>query len=145
MKGMTRRAGASVLTGGTLLVLLMACSVSWTFRGSGSSSASSGSSAGSASAMTSTSSTGVAAASAAVSVASCSGNTCTVTLAGKGSRVQVLGTSISFGGIRDGRATVRVGNRDVSLAQGRTVSVERLVLRCTGVTRDAVTMVGSLA
>lgn len=134
-----------VLYGGTLLVLLMACSFSWTFRGSGSSSASSGSSAGSASTMTSASSAGDAAASAAVSVASCSGNTCTVTLAGKDSRVQVLGTSISFGGIRDGRATVRVANRDVTLAQDRTVSVDRVVLRCTGVTRDTVTMVVSPA
>src|SRR3954462_12358769 len=129
----TTRAGAGVLFGGALVALLTACSFSWTSRGSGSSSAWSGSS-----------SAGTAGGPATVSIASCSGGSCSVTLGGAGAQVQVLGTSISFGGIRDGRATVRIRGRDVSLTQGQTVSVDRLVLRCTSVTRDTVTMVGSL-
>jgi hypothetical protein len=73
-----------------------------------------------------------------VSAVSSSGGTCSVTLAGTGSRVHVLGTTVGFAGIRDGVATLRVGGRTVSLTRGRPVVADGVELTCTEVSRDTV-------
>jgi hypothetical protein len=114
--------------------------MTWTSRTSGSFGASSWTS--STSAVTGTSSAGVAGA---VSAVVCSGDSCSVTLAGEGSRVQVMGTGIAFGSIHDRRATIRVRDREVDLAEGETVVVDRVALRCTRVTRQTVTLEASPA
>jgi hypothetical protein len=71
-------------------------------------------------------------------MASCSGTSCSVVLAGDGSRVDVLGATISFHGVRGGRATLRVGEQDVSCTQGQSVSSGSLQLECRIVTDDRV-------
>jgi len=63
-----------------------------------------------------------------------------VTLAGNGSRVQVLGTDIAFDNVRDARATVRVDEHSVTCAEGQSTSAGPLTLTCTAVTNDSVTM-----
>jgi collagen triple helix repeat protein len=80
----------------------------------------------------------------AMSVASCSGNSCSVTLAGTGSRVQVLGTTISIEAVRDGQATLRVDDQNVTCTEGQSASAGHLTLTCTDVTSDAVTVTVSL-
>jgi len=45
---------------------------------------------------------------------------------------------MSFVGIRDGRATVRVADQDVSCVQGQTLTAGALTLTCTSVTSDTV-------
>ncbi len=82
---------------------------------------------------------GGSAGSASVSMVSCSGNTCSVTLAGTGSSVHVLGTTISLEQLRDGRATLGVGGRTVACTQGHSVRAGRLRLTCTEVTERSVT------
>ena len=74
----------------------------------------------------------------AASIVMCSGTSCSVTLAGEGSSVRVLDTDVSFVGIRDGRAMVRVAGQDVSCVQGQTVTAGALTLTCTSVTSDTV-------
>jgi len=74
----------------------------------------------------------------AMSVASCSATSCSVTLAGNGSTVDVLGTTISFRTIQDGQATLRVGDQDVSCRQGQRISVGSLWIDCTAVTDNRV-------
>jgi hypothetical protein len=68
---------------------------------------------------------------------SCSGASCSVTLGGT-SRLTVLGTTFSLSGIQDGRATLDVGGRSVSCAQGESVSAGGVTLACTAVTEDSV-------
>lgn len=76
----------------------------------------------------------------AVSRVSCSGSTCSVTLAGDGSRAHVLGTTITFRGVDGGRATLQVGPQNVSCAGGESVSAGPLRLTCTSVIDDEVTL-----
>ena len=73
-----------------------------------------------------------------MSLVSCTGSKCSVKLAGDGSKAKVFGTAITFRGVQDGRATLRVGNRDVSCAPGQTVSSGGLRLKCTAVGDDSV-------
>ncbi|MDP9429319.1 MAG: hypothetical protein M3Q47_10800 [Actinomycetota bacterium] len=68
-----------------------------------------------------------------ISIVSCSGDECSVTLGGTGSTVGIFGTTISFVGIQDGRATIRVGDQDVSCTEGQAVAAGPLTLRCTRV------------
>ncbi|MGY1660794.1 hypothetical protein ACI78Q_06170 [Geodermatophilus sp. SYSU D00705] len=75
---------------------------------------------------------------------SCSTSSCSVTLSGDGSQVDVLGTSLAFGGVQDGRAELRVGNASVSCAEGETVSAGPLTLECTSVQDDSVEVTASL-
>jgi hypothetical protein len=75
---------------------------------------------------------------------SCSGSECTVTLSGNGAEAEILGTSLAFGGVQDGRATLSVGNASVSCAQGETVNAGPLTLTCTSVEADAVELTASL-
>ncbi len=56
----------------------------------------------------------------------------------------VLGTTFTLRDIRDGRATVRVGDREVSGAEGETVAAGPLTLHLTAVTEDRVTFTASL-
>jgi hypothetical protein len=80
----------------------------------------------------------------ALSIASCSESSCSVTLAGTGSRVQVLGTTITFEDVRDGRATLRVDDQPITCTEGQSASAGPLTLTCTDVTSDAVTVTVSL-
>src|SRR3712207_288123 len=75
---------------------------------------------------------------------SCSGSSCSVTLSGEGSEVEILGTSLAFGGVQDGRASLSVGNASVSCAQGETVTAGPLTLECTTVEADSVELTASL-
>jgi hypothetical protein len=75
---------------------------------------------------------------------SCSGSECSVTLTGNDAQVEILGTSVSFGGVQDGRASLSVGNASVSCAQGETVSAGPLSLTCTTVESDSVELTASL-
>ncbi|MGY1725781.1 hypothetical protein ACI79J_02290 [Geodermatophilus sp. SYSU D01062] len=71
---------------------------------------------------------------------SCSGARCSVTLGGDGARAHVLGTTIAFRGITAGRATLRVGGKDVTLVRGGEVTAGTLRLTCTDVVRDTVSL-----
>jgi hypothetical protein len=75
---------------------------------------------------------------------SCSGTSCSVTLDGEGAEVEILGTSLAFGGVQDGRASLSVGNASISCAQGETVSAGSLTLECTTVAQDSVELTASL-
>lgn len=74
----------------------------------------------------------------------CTGTSCSLTLTGDGAQAHVLGTQVSLGTVQDGRATVRVGDREVSCSQGESVSAGPLALECTTITADTVTMTASL-
>ncbi|MGY1634410.1 hypothetical protein ACI784_22145 [Geodermatophilus sp. SYSU D01186] len=74
----------------------------------------------------------------------CSGNSCSVTLSGEGAEADILGTQIVLGGVENGRATLRVGDRDLSCGQGEDVSAGPLTLACSTVTEDTVTLTASL-
>ncbi len=118
-----------------LLVLLTACSGS--FQGSSGSWGSTWSSASNSSRAVSSAG---ATSSGGSTVVSCSGGTCSVTLGGDGARAHVLGTTIAFRDITDGRATLRVGSRDVTLTRGGEVTTASLRLVCTDVRRDTVSL-----
>jgi hypothetical protein len=74
-----------------------------------------------------------------VSRVSCSGNSCSMTLAGSGSRVHVLGTTFGLAAIDGDRVTLRVDGRDVTCDLERSVAVGALRLTCTAVTDHTVT------
>ena len=75
---------------------------------------------------------------------SCSGTSCSVTLAGNGSRAIVLGTAISLLGVRDGRAALRVGEEDVTCVPGQRVPSGPLDLECRAVGGDGVDLTATL-
>jgi hypothetical protein len=75
---------------------------------------------------------------------SCSGTSCTVTLSGDGASANVLNQKLAFGGVDNGRATLRVGDKEVSCAQGDSVDAGPLSLECTEVTDDSVKLTASL-
>jgi hypothetical protein len=74
----------------------------------------------------------------------CSGSQCTVTLTGDSAEAEILGQSLAFGGVQDGRATLSVGDASVSCAQGESVTAGPLALTCTTVTEDSVELTASL-
>ena len=74
---------------------------------------------------------------------SCSGTTCTVTLSGDGAKATILGNDLAFGGVENGRATLRVGDANVSCAQGESVSAGPLSITCSTVTEDSVELTAS--
>ncbi len=92
---------------------------------------------------TSASATSGSAGSSAVSMVSCTGSTCSVTLAGTGSRAHVLGTSIALRGVDDDRATLRVGDRTVTCAPGDSAAAGALRLTCTSVADGVVEFTAS--
>jgi hypothetical protein len=75
---------------------------------------------------------------------SCAATSCSVTLSGDGASVNVFGTKLAFGGVDDGRATLRVGDKEVSCAQGESAQAGPLSLECTEVTDDSVKLTASL-
>lgn len=75
---------------------------------------------------------------------SCQNNQCTVTLSGEGAEAEILGTSLAFGGVQDGRASLSVGNASVSCTQGESVEAGPLSLTCTSVTEDSVELSATL-
>jgi hypothetical protein len=75
---------------------------------------------------------------------SCSGSTCTVTLSGEGAEAEILGTTLTFGGIQDGKASLSVGGASVSCGEGETVTAGPLELQCSSVTDDSVELSASL-
>jgi hypothetical protein len=76
---------------------------------------------------------------------SCSPNSCTATLSGDSAKADILGTTVEFGGVQDGRATLGVGNTSASCAEGESVSVGPLSVTCSSVTDDAVELTASLS
>jgi hypothetical protein len=76
---------------------------------------------------------------------SCSGSTCSVTLSGSGAEAEILGTTLTFGGVQDGKAQLSVGGASVSCGEGETVTAGPLSLECSGVTEDSVELSASLS
>ena len=76
---------------------------------------------------------------------SCTTSECTATLSSDSAQVEVLGTTLAFGGVQDGRATLSVGNASVSCAQGESVAAGPLSLTCTTVTDDSVEFTAGLS
>ena len=140
----------AVIGGGLLLVVLSACSIGSGDRRAGTWSVSAAGASGAAGAAGEPGEPGQPGqpgqpgepGSAAVSVVSCTVDSCTVTLGGDAT-AHVLGVTFSLQDIRDGRATVRVQNRDVSGTPGETVSAGPLTLRFTAVTDDTVSFTAS--
>lgn len=75
---------------------------------------------------------------------SCSGSSCSVTLSGEGAEAEILGTTLSFDGVADGRATLSVAGGSVSCAEGESVSAGPLQLQCSSITDDSVELTASL-
>ena len=75
---------------------------------------------------------------------SCSTSGCTVTLSGDGAEADILGTTLTFGGVQDGRASLGVGDVSVSCAEGESVTAGPLDLECSSVTDDSVELRASL-
>jgi spore coat protein U-like protein len=75
---------------------------------------------------------------------SCSTSSCTVTLTGEGAKTEILGTTLTFGGVQDGRASLSVGGASVSCGEGETVTAGPLQLECSSVTGDSVELTATL-
>ena len=75
---------------------------------------------------------------------SCSTSSCTVTLTGDGAEADILGTTLTFGGVQDGRASLSVGGTSVSCGEGESVVAGPLELECSSVTGDSVELTASL-
>ena len=75
---------------------------------------------------------------------SCSPSSCSVTLTGEGAEAEILGTTLSFGGIQDGRASLSVGGASVSCGEGESVTAGPLELQCSNITDDGVELTASL-
>jgi hypothetical protein len=75
---------------------------------------------------------------------SCTTSSCTVTLSGDGAEADILGTTLTFGGVQDGRASLGVGDASVSCAEGESVTAGPLELQCSSVTEDSVELTASL-
>ena len=74
----------------------------------------------------------------------CSGNQCTATLTVDDAKAEILGNSLAFGGVENGRATLSVGDASVSCAQGEDVAAGPLRLTCTTVTEESVELTAGL-
>ena len=75
---------------------------------------------------------------------SCTTSSCTATLSGDGATADILGTTIEFGGVTDGRATLGVGDASVSCAEGESVGVGPLSVTCSSVSEDSVEITATL-
>jgi hypothetical protein len=75
---------------------------------------------------------------------SCTTNSCSATLSGDGAEAKVFGTTLRFGGIQDGRASLGVGGATVSCAEGESVTAGPLRVTCSTVTQDSVKLTASL-
>jgi hypothetical protein len=75
---------------------------------------------------------------------SCSGKSCTATLSGDAAKAEILGTTVKFSGVENGRATLGVGDKSISCAEGESISAGPLSVTCTSVTDDAVKLTAKL-
>ena len=75
---------------------------------------------------------------------SCSTSSCTATLSGDGAEAEILGTTVTFAGVQDGRATLGVGDASVSCAEGESVGAGPLSVTCTKVGDDSVEITASV-
>ena len=75
---------------------------------------------------------------------SCSGTSCSVTLTGDGAKADVLGSTLSLGGIKNGTATLGVAGASVSCTQGQSVTAGPLHLTCSTITGNSVTLTASV-
>ncbi len=75
---------------------------------------------------------------------SCSTSSCSVTLSGERSQVEILGTTLAFGGVQDGRASLGVAGASVSCAEGESVGAGPLRIECTSVADTAVEITATL-
>jgi hypothetical protein len=75
---------------------------------------------------------------------SCTTSGCSVTLSGDGAKAEVLGTTVTFAGTENGRASIGVAGADVSCGEGEQVTAGPLSLTCTSVTDDGVELTASL-
>jgi hypothetical protein len=75
----------------------------------------------------------------------CSTSSCTVTLSGEGAEADILGTTLTFGGVQDGRASLSVGGASVSCGEGEAVTAGPLEVTCSSVTGDSVELTASLS
>lgn len=78
------------------------------------------------------------------SATGCSGTTCTVTLNGTGSSVDVLGQHLSLADLQDGRATVSVAGHSLTCTEGQAVDAGPLTLTCSDITPHSVELSASL-
>lgn len=69
---------------------------------------------------------------------SCSSGSCSVTPTGDGAQAEILNTTLIFGGVRDGRATLSVGGASVSCGEGESGSAGPLRPACPGIGEDSV-------
>lgn len=76
---------------------------------------------------------------------SCTTSSCTATLSGSGAKAEILGQTVTFGGIQDGRASLSVAGASVSCAEGESVGAGPLQLECSSVADDAVEITATLA
>jgi hypothetical protein len=75
---------------------------------------------------------------------SCSTSSCTATLTGDGAEAEILGTTLTFAGTQDGRATLGVGGASVSCAEGESIGAGPLSVTCTKIGDDSVELTASL-
>jgi hypothetical protein len=75
---------------------------------------------------------------------SCTTSTCTVTLSGDGAEAELFGTTLTLGGVQDGRATLSAGGASVSCGEGESVSAGPLQVECTSVAEDSVKLTATL-
>jgi hypothetical protein len=75
---------------------------------------------------------------------SCSTSSCTVTLSGEGAEAEIFGSTLSLGGVQDGRASLSVGGASVSCGEGESVAAGPLQLECSSITEDGVELTASL-
>ena len=75
---------------------------------------------------------------------SCSTSSCSVTLTGDGAEAEILGTSLSFDGVQDGRASLTVAGNSVSCGEGESLTAGPLQLSCSSVTDDSVELTATL-
>jgi hypothetical protein len=128
-------------------LLLSACSSSWV-TGSSSGPAAGSTGGGTTSSSPTTSSGPTASSSATPSTAaggagniarvSCQGDSCSLVLAGRETRVQVFESTISFVAVREGEATLQVDQQDVTCTEGSDIAAGSLSISCTRVTDDRV-------
>jgi len=75
----------------------------------------------------------------------CSGDSCTVTISPDAGEVEILGTTLAYNGVEDGEATLTVGDESVTCAEGDSVEAGPLMLECTTVADDSVSLTATLS
>lgn len=138
------RLAGGLVTGGLLLGGLAACSGSNNGLGGSVSAGTSGNQAGVAASASASASAGSASASGSAGSVTCAGASCSVTLDSGHTKATVLGTTVTLGGVSDGKASLGVAGHDVSCTQGDKVSAGPLSVTCSKVTQDAVTLTAKL-